>query len=71
MSDRCGSAPDLGSYQGNSVFPFSNVEELAKKLANLFANRQTVGQPPSLHETVKVVAEIYANTVSPAAMIQK
>ena len=71
ISDRCGCAPDLGKYQGNSVFPFSNVEELAKKLANLFTIRQTVGQPPSLHETVEVVAELYANTVNPAAMIQK
>jgi len=59
ISDRCGCAPDLGGYRGNSVFPFGHIPELADQAVRISANKRPVPEPPSLQETVGVAAVLY------------
>jgi glycosyltransferase involved in cell wall biosynthesis len=57
ISDRCGCAPDLGRYDGNSVFQYGKVPQLADHIADLAGKGKgrPTSPPPSLHETVDVV----------------
>jgi glycosyltransferase involved in cell wall biosynthesis len=59
ISDRCGCAPDLGQCSGNVIFRFGDVEDLAKKLVEVSANKQPVGNPPSLDQTIVPIKLLY------------
>jgi glycosyltransferase involved in cell wall biosynthesis len=64
ISDRCGSAQDLGTVAGNRVFPFGNVQALAESLASLTrldsaSRTSTVPERFSFAHTVESVVAAY------------
>jgi glycosyltransferase involved in cell wall biosynthesis len=61
ISDRCGCAPDLGKYDGNSVFQCGNVQQFADRIADsaLREKRLSSSQPPSLSETADTLASLW------------
>lgn len=66
ISDRCGCAPDLGSYGDNSVFECGNIKQLAERIADvvLRKKRPLALEPPSLRRTVNVVQNLYSKVNS-------
>jgi glycosyltransferase involved in cell wall biosynthesis len=63
MSDRCGCAPDLGNANGNAVFSFGNIQDLAEKIVALSNRRSNRSQPfelPSFSTAVDLVTGLYA-----------
>jgi glycosyltransferase involved in cell wall biosynthesis len=59
ISNRCGSAPDLGDCAGNAVFSCGNVVALAERMAETALRKITPRQPPTLHETAAAVRALY------------
>ena len=62
ISDRCGCAPDLGNADGNAVFSFGNISDLAKEIVELsdrHGNRSQALELPSFSNVVDVVAHLY------------
>jgi Glycosyl transferases group 1 len=62
ISDRCGSAPDLGGLGGNAVFSFGKIHALVEKIvevASRHGNRAQALELPSFSNVVDVVAHLY------------
>jgi glycosyltransferase involved in cell wall biosynthesis len=76
ISDRCGCAPDLGNYPGNSVYRFEDIDELAHRIVETSNSRRQAADEsglaaraprtnlPSFQQIVEVVAELYANAAT-------
>ena len=71
ISDRCGSAEDLGAMPPNRVFPCASISGLADCLVALAANDAMPAIAPELlarfsfNRTVETAAEIFANLSAP------
>jgi glycosyltransferase involved in cell wall biosynthesis len=63
ISNRCGCAPDLGQTDGNAVYSFGNVRDLAEEIVEVANRRNDRSQPfdlPSFSTVVDIVAGLYA-----------
>jgi glycosyltransferase involved in cell wall biosynthesis len=69
ISDRCGCAPDLGGYQGNRVFRFGHIEDLAQTIVEIAGKYETAAMPPSLLPTAELVSRLYAQLKHSAVSI--
>jgi glycosyltransferase involved in cell wall biosynthesis len=62
ISDRCGCAPDLGTYNGNYVYRCGDTEQLTEQMVDLALKpKSSVSNPPSLETTVEVVQVLYSS----------
>ncbi len=59
VSDRCGSAGDLGTLRGNRVVSFNNPHELGNAVLSLTVDRVPPPLPPGFSATVDSVMRLY------------
>jgi glycosyltransferase involved in cell wall biosynthesis len=62
ISDQCGCSEDLGTGNGNAVYPCGSIADLSEKLSTQSRSTSSIAQtfPPSLRISVATVEDLYA-----------